>query len=266
MSGARRTSQNRLKPPSEIISDAATPVDDLPGSTTPDSIMNAPGTSSSSNSGTVADCIDMIVAIGDDRADEYMFEFLEKVDAKTNGIFPVQQLHHQNSHSSSRAASSGPVRSSPFSSSIDAESAMERARDHDLHSRPLAIESPLPVSAYFPVQLQYSGAPGASFPSSPTASPIASTSASPEHGASMGGGGVTPSSTTVLKKRSVLTCTVGSKSSAARWFLPSANEVVLYLGHLINGTVPLTSATSSILSPLQSPVIMARSSSSHPMF
>lgn len=264
MAGARRTSQNRLKTPSEFID-----FDDFSGGS------NTPESTSATTSGVsaaVADCIDLIVAIGDDRADEYMFECLEKIGGG-------QSSPQQQQHTFSRVASSHshPPRSASVSTSIDAESAMERARDHDVASSAHhLIESPLPVSAYLPV-LQYAGAPGASLPvvssSSSQASPLGSGPASPEH---MTGGGTTlssaaPSSTTsqALRRRNVLTCTVGSKSSVARWFLPSAKEVVLYIDCLINGsTPPLSTATniSSILSPLQSPIIMARSSSSHPIF
>ncbi|KAJ3392625.1 Trehalose-6-P synthase/phosphatase complex subunit [Lobulomyces angularis] len=199
--------------------------------------------------------INFIFAVGDDRTDEYMFEYLEKVEQKLKmikvksksvgggGKTPLvrrpsigegNSIHRHNSSSSTDSLPPGGPLNIINNNSVQ-NLGQESLQQHGyVNGASVVVEEHTTGSSTPPQQNSFNGT--TSNPHSPLNSPLHSPLPSPSlsldenpfflgESASESGG--------VGNKRTLFTTTVGSKSSAARWFLPSIVEVLEFFGVLL---------------------------------
>ncbi|KAI8925405.1 glycosyltransferase family 20-domain-containing protein [Entophlyctis helioformis] len=198
--------------------------------------------------------IDFVLAIGDDRSDEYMFEFLARLEARENQRQRAETVTSPGSNTASALpAVQIPVQPQSPQDSVLHDDAL------DVASVPTTVAAAVTAAVSFTSAKAQDGMDGADSDTidalllQPTNGDVAATASSmpnhspipavslPQHDDRMGLHQqfaspslphVQPARPTKRRRR-IVTCTVGVKSSAARWYLPGVSSVLECLEELI---------------------------------
>lgn len=181
--------------------------------------------------------VDFIMCLGDDRADEYMFEYLRRLElhsnskdrCRSNPSTPFEELRSMVfSASATQQLESQPPILSPSSVTEDPATPLMSPPDAvgqesptspvelPLHTQQHTSHLPASLPADFNLQMPATANPAGAAPQSqPTPSHFIPSS--------------NPASGSTRSKRCIVTATVGKKGSAAKWFMPGPQEVLALL-------------------------------------
>ncbi|KAL2917611.1 Trehalose-6-P synthase/phosphatase complex subunit [Polyrhizophydium stewartii] len=268
--------------------------------TTPSSLALGAATPVTGTPGARHERIDFILCIGDDRCDEYMFEYLSRVEMRDRNKERSRDRDRERARSD--VSSLGPAASGTASAASGMSPAWPTGRtrvatprpdtDNDdaqtaddgessvaaggggVPTTPGSVDvgvSEVPGGVTVPLVLGASAFDGASddmgdnvntaaaAAAAANASSTAIATATALATAHVGGAQglpVTPARTPVARpQRTIVTCTVGAKSSSAKWFVPAVSGVMEGLEYLcgLEAAVgqPMSSSSSSSLPLLQ---------------